>query len=344
MAHNSDSSPAPFLTKTLGIGGDIKSVPDDFVVEEIPTYELSGEGEWLFLQIEKRQLSTPQLVTHLARALGVSSSEIGTAGRKDSFAVTRQWVSVPARSFQSVDQIETDRISVLDQKLHGNKLRTGHLLGNRFRILLRNPLPEATERIGTLISKLRQTGFPNWFGEQRFGARDSSDEPGLKLLRGERVRRMRRDELRFALSAAQSRLFNHWGAARLCDGLAQTVISGDVMQVCASGGPFVVDDPAAEQARFDCRETVISGPMFGPKMKQPAGEAAERERCVLDDFGLDSESFTRFRKLTSGTRRPLLVFVDDLTAEVTGDGVLLTFSLPPGAYATSLLREVRKSD
>ena len=345
MANNSDSHlKLPFLTGTPGVGGEIKSIADDFCVQEIPAYDLAGEGEWQFLLIEKRELSTPELITHLSRGLGVSASEIGTAGRKDSFAVTQQWVSVPAQSFDSVAQIETDRIVVLDQKLHGNKLRTGHLQGNRFRILLRNPVPEAAERVDALVSELQQTGFPNWFGEQRFGARNATDEPGLQLLRGERVKRMRRDALRFALSAAQARLFNRWGSARLLDGLAHTVITGDVMQVRESGGPFVVEDVGAEQARFDQHETVISGPMFGPKMKQPVCEAAERERQVLTDFGLNAGSFTRFRKLTSGTRRPLLVFVDDLTAEVTGDGVLLTFTLPPGAYATSLLREFQKPD
>lgn len=334
----------PYLMRSPGIGGDLKQSPDDFFVEEIPAYELSGEGEWLFLLIEKRELSTPDLVSHVSRTLGIPSDQIGTAGRKDSFAVTRQFVSVPARAFESADQIETDHIAVLDQQLHGNKLRTGHLRGNRFRILLRNAAPDAGDRIGDIVSELRQRGFPNWFGEQRFGARNASDEPGLQLLRGEKTRRMRRDELRFALSSVQSRLFNHWGAARLHDGLAHTVIPGDVMQVAASGGPFFVEDVAAEQARFDLRETVISGPMFGPKMKQPTGDAAEREQAVLSESGLDAESFMRFRKLTSGTRRPLLVFVDDLEAEVAKDGLVLSFSLPSGAYATSLLREIQKQE
>lgn len=343
----SSSTPDPFvqlpwLTRTPGIGGNLKQSPEDFVVEEIPAYEPSGEGEWLFLHIEKRDLSTPNLITHISRSLGITSREIGTAGRKDSFAVTRQFVSVPARAFESSDQIETDRIRVLEHRRHGNKLRTGHLVGNQFQILLRNIRPDAPSRIEEIISELKRLGFPNWFGEQRFGVNDNSDEPGLRLLRGERTRRMRKDELRFALSAAQSRLFNHWAAARIGDGLAHTVMEGDVMQVTASGGPFVVQEVTAEQSRCDKRETVISGPIFGPKMKEPKGTPGEREQQVLDDFGLTQSSFSQFRKLTSGTRRPLVVYVDDLEACLANDGLQLRFSLPPGAYATSLLREICK--
>jgi tRNA pseudouridine13 synthase len=336
------TSELPYLTATAGIGGKIKQSPEDFFVEELPAYELSGEGEWLFLLIEKRDLSTPALVDHISNALGIPRDQIGTAGRKDGFAVTRQFVCVPARSFESADQIETDRIAVLEQRRHGNKLRTGHLRGNRFRILLRDVSINKAGQTDAIVSELKRVGFPNWFGEQRFGARDDSDEFGLRLLRGERTRRVRKDSLRFALSAAQSRLFNQWAAARIRDGLSHRVLPGDVMQVATSGGPFVVQDVPTEQARFDDRETMLTGPIFGPKMKRPDSEAAEREQLVLDDFDLTPESFERFRRLTAGTRRPLLVFVDDLDATTTADGLQLRFSLPPGAYATSLLREICK--
>jgi len=340
--HRPLTSQLPYLTTTPGVGGKIKQSPEDFFVEELPAYELSGEGEWLFLLIEKRDLSTPALVDHISDVLGIPRDQIGTAGRKDGFAVTRQFVCVPARAFESADQIETDRLTVLDQRRHGNKLRTGHLRGNRFRIQLRNVSINAAGQTDAIVSELKLVGFPNWFGDQRFGARDDSDDLGLRLLRGERTRRLRKDGLRFALSAAQSRLFNYWGAARIRDGLSHRVLSGDVMQVAASGGPFVVQDVPTEQARFDDRETMLTGPIFGPKMKQPDSEAAEREQLVLNDFDLTPESFELFRRLTMGTRRPLLAFVDDLEATPTADGLQLCFSLPSGTYATSLLREICK--
>ncbi len=146
-----------------------------------------------------------------------------------------------------------------------------------------------------------------------------------------------------ALSAVQSALFNAVLAARLTGSRLHTVLAGDVMQVVASGGPFVVEDRAVEQPRFDARETVITGPIFGPKMRAPQGEAAEVEQAVLDDWGLAAADFTRFSQLTSGTRRPLLVWPTHLVVQPGEKDLRLDFELPSGSYATCLLREFMKS-
>ena len=148
------------------------------------------------------------------------------------------------------------------------------------------------------------------------------------------------------MSAVQSRLFNEWAAKRLDDGLAATVLPGDIMQVIESGGCFNVDpdEVATEQSRFDLRETVPTGPMFGPKMKTPAGEAAEREKAILESAGLTGDEFAKFHKVAAGARRPLLVWPKNLTVKQTSQSVLeFSFTLPAGTYATSLLREVQKS-
>jgi tRNA pseudouridine13 synthase len=115
------------------------------------------------------------------------------------------------------------------------------------------------------------------------------------------------------------------------------------MQVVASGGPFVAEDVAREQARFDAREIVLSGPIFGPKMKLPAGEVAAREDRLLAHAGIPREAFERFANLTPGTRRPYLVWPDDLRISGDPDGVRLEFTLPSGCYATVVLREFQKT-
>ncbi len=287
----------PFLTAALpGLGGVVKEWPEDFVVEELPVYRPSGSGEHLFLWVEKTDVSGPDLVRHIGRALGVSPRDIGTAGVKDRRAVTRQFVSVPARAEGRVGRIETDRIRVLSSARHGNKLRTGHLAGNRFSILVRGVDPDAAERARPIAEALNQHGFPNYYGEQRFGRDNETLELGLALLRGQKqphaIPAPRRTFLlRMALSAVQSALFNDVLAERLRDGLFSTVLPGDVMQVTASGGPFVVSSAAVEQQRFDARETVLSGPMFGPQMKSPEGEPAAREARVLTAWELAPDAF-----------------------------------------------------
>lgn len=359
-------SDLPFLTSTPGLGGRFRNQPEDFRVEELPLYEASGEGEHAMLLVEKRDLTTPRLVEVLSQTLGVSEREIGVAGRKDRFAVTRQFVTLPARSLDSLEPEQVEKqlrlgeqlgagesIRVLTAERHRNKLKTGHLAGNRFQIILRDmsvSLGDVLDTANEVCRQIEQSGFVNYFGEQRFGHSNDSDEDGFRLLRGEKTRRLNRGALRFTMSAVQSRLFNQWAAKRVEDGLAKRLLPGDVMQVVESGGCFVVDpdDPdqlPVEQSRFDRRETVMTGPMFGPKVKAASAEPAARELAVLQSADLTGAEFAKFRKVAAGARRPLLVWPGNLVVtEVDEESLEFSFTLPAGAYATSLLREFQKSN
>ncbi len=345
--------PPPLLTADLpGIGGRIKQSPEDFEVEEIPAYEPSGSGDYLYLWIEKRALGAEYFLRQIARRLGIPTGEVGTAGLKDRQAVTRQMVSVPARVANRLADLDGDGIRVLRVSRHGNKLKPGHLHGNRFRLLVRDPDPSAGERLGPLLERLRRQGLPNYYGPQRFGRDGETVRLGLALLHGEpasgsssgRRSQPRNPFLRkLALSAAQAALFNHSLGCRLTDGLLGRVLPGDVMAKWPFGGLFVAEDLPREQARFDARETVHTGPIFGRKTFAAAAEAAARERAVLADAGLTPAAFTGFGKLLQGTRRYNLIYLDDLAAVVDPEGLRLTFTLPAGSYATVLLREITKS-
>ncbi|HVV99957.1 MAG TPA: tRNA pseudouridine(13) synthase TruD [Planctomycetaceae bacterium] len=343
------SNPLPYLTGDLpGIGGELKTDPDDFIVEEVPAYLPSGEGEHLFLWIEKRGLSAEMLLRHLGKSLGISTGDIGVAGMKDRQATTRQWVSVPARCEERLAEVDGEGVRLLDHARHSNKLKTGHLRGNRFTLLLRNVGDDALARAQAIAAVLVQHGFPNYFGAQRFGADADNADLGFALLRGTRTPGQippsrRKFLLKLALSAAQSALFNELLARRVREGTVARVMNGDVMQVCASGGLFTTSDPVSEQARLDHGELAITGPMFGPKMRQPLAEPANLEQAALAAHELTDADFLRFKKLTTGTRRPYLVRADDLEIEQTDTGLRFRFSLPPGCYATVLLREFQKS-
>jgi tRNA pseudouridine13 synthase len=341
----------PLLTTELpGIGGTIKQSPEDFEVEEIPAYQPSGEGDFLYLWIEKRDMGAEFFTRQVAKRLGIPPGEVGTAGMKDRRAVTRQMVSVPSACAERVDALNGDGMLVLSTHRHGNKLKPGHLHGNRFRIFVRGVSDDAAVRLEPILERLRADGLPNFYGAQRFGHDGETVLLGMSLLsshdsRNDKSAKLRSPFLRkLALSAAQSALFNHYLAHRLEDGLLRRVLLGDVMAKWPFGGLFVAQDVPQEQSRFDRRETVSAGPMFGRKTFPAAEEAAMREETTLADAALTRSSFNGFGKLMQGTRRHNLVYLDDLTATPEPEGVRLTFALPAGSYATVLLREVMKTE
>jgi tRNA pseudouridine13 synthase len=357
------------LTAELtGIGGRIKQLPEDFDVEEIPAYEPCGSGDYLYLWIEKRALGAEYFVRQLARKLDIPVGEVGTAGLKDRHAVTRQMVSVPLRVEGLLDRVNGDGMTLLKTGRHDNKLKPGHLRGNRFRILVRDPVPAAADRLPALLERLKTHGLPNYYGPQRFGHDGETLRIGLAMLSSPASRSRKRPEStagspalpsgglrpplamprspfmrKLALSAAQSALFNQYLARRLTDGLLRQVLAGDVMSKRPFGGMFVAVDLPTEQQRFEAGETVHAGPIFGRKTFRAAAVAAEREAAILQEAGLTLASFEGFGKLVQGTRRHNLVFAEDLAASAEPDGIRLSFTLPAGSYATVLLQEIMKS-
>lgn len=336
----------PLLTADLpGIGGRIKVAPEDFEVEEIPAYDPCGSGDFLYLWVEKRGQGAEYFVRQVAQRLGITPGEVGTAGLKDRHAVTRQRISVPWQVENRLPKLEGDGIRLLEIcGRHTNKLRMGHLHGNRFRILIRNTDPDAAVRLGPLVERLQQLGLPNGYGAQRFGRDGETVLLGLAMLRKERTRRVTPFLRKFALSAGQSALFNYYLTRRIHDGLLRRVLAGEVMSKWPVGGLFVARELEREQERLEARETVPAGPIYGRKMFAAEGEAAEREAAILQEVGLTAESFDGFGKLVQGTRRQNLVYLDDLTATAEPDGVRCSFRLPPGSYATLLLRELMHED
>ncbi|RMG39039.1 MAG: tRNA pseudouridine(13) synthase TruD [Planctomycetota bacterium] len=345
-----DISGAPFLTADLpGVGGQLKREPEDFVVEEIPAYEPCGRGPFCFLWIEKRDLSSEQLLDLLSERLEIPRSAVGLAGMKDRRAVTRQWVSIPEVDQGRLAGLEGDpRLVVLRVSRHTNKLKTGHLRGNRFIVRLRDVVPDAASRAAAIARHIAQAGFPNYFGTQRFGAGGRTLALGRDLLQGriseQRLSpRRRRFLLRLALSAVQSWLFNGCLIERIRTGTIRRVLPGDVLQVRRSGGLFVAQDVAREQRRFESGVIVPTGPMFGPRMKRPHGRPERMEQQVLDVAGIDRRAFEMYPGLTSGARRPYLVFPEAVETRAEGNDLVLRFTLPRGTYATVLLREFQKT-
>lgn len=324
--------------------------PEDFVVEEIPAYAPSGVGAHTFVRIEKRGRTTEAVARDLARAAGVRPRDVGYAGRKDRHAVALQWLSVPGLDPEAARALDLEGVRVLEAVPHASKLRTGHLRGNRFTITLHDVGAEAAARATARLEALARDGMPNRFGRQRFGRQGDNASLGLALLRGEASRRDRR-EARFLLSALQSAIFNE-ALARRTVGLGE-LEAGDVAVVHASGGLFLVDDPAREAPRAAAFEISATGPMIGTRSGRrdpaPTGAPAAREAAAAARFGVDLAAplaLPRGLRLP-GARRALRVRPGEARAEHESEGEIgrfrLHFTLPAGSYATVLLEALSEA-
>lgn len=186
VQQNAQNKAHPYLTSEIpGISGIFKQFEDDFDVEEIPAYEPCGEGEHLYLWIEKRGRSTAHLVQDLAKICGIPAFHIGVAGRKDVRARTRQWVSLPQAVEDKLRTAQLAGCQILKVTRHRNKLRVGHLRGNRFSIKLREIDSEAEGRVRQILEMLALRGLPNFFGAQRFGMREDNALVGRAILKND---------------------------------------------------------------------------------------------------------------------------------------------------------------
>jgi tRNA pseudouridine13 synthase len=320
-------------------GPTIKSSPEDFVVDEIPLYAAIGSGTHTFLRIEKRMRTTEDVVGDLARVFGMKRRDIGYAGRKDRVALTRQWFSVPDLDPERAAGFEVEGAKVLEAIRHQHKLRTGHLKGNRFSIWVRDLSGEEIRAAKDKLESFATAGFPNRFGDQRFGRDGENAKRGLAVLQG-KVRPKERKQARFLLSSLQSQVFNHVLASRPL-ALDQFEV-GDLAIKHDSGGSFHVEDVATENVRAQNFEISPTGPIFGTKVSQPLGAPAERERDALMHYGIPAPENLRPPRGISlrGARRALRARPLELRTSVSELSIKLEFSLPSGSYATVLLEEV----
>lgn len=335
------------------LAGVLKATPEDFIVEEALGFVADGQGEHDLLWIEKRGANTEWVARGLARFAKVPQVAVGYAGLKDRHAVTRQafTVQLPGRR---VDwgALELAGVRVLRVQRHSRKLRRGALTGNGFELTLREVAGDFAAAEG-LLARLRARGAPNYFGAQRFGHAGGNLTLARRLFAGETLGR---SERAFALSAARAAIFNAVLDRRVRSGSWERALAGDLMNLAgrrAWFGPVLADgDIERRCAAGDIHPT---GPLWGSPPAPVAGECAAIEHALaqelaelargLEAAGLESE------------RRALRMIPADLSWEWVEDrqaepgavhaapcpapcSLRLRFHLPPGAYATSLIREL----
>jgi len=313
----------------------------DFVVTELLGYEAEGEGENLFLTIQKQNMNTQYLVRRIAKFADVPRMDVGYAGLKDKNAITTQTFSVrlPGMPELNWSEIEDDEVKILNQNWSRKKIRRGSLKGNHFKIRLKE-ISGDNESIEKRLDQIKQLGFPNYFGSQRFGREGDNLVQVLRLFNGE-VKKTKRDRRSMLISSARSHLFNQILAKRVEGATWDKPVLGDVMLLAGSESQFLLDK-VDDIAYSRCLEKDIhpSGLMAGQVDRTL--ETADEMQVI--ESGVMSENAEYVKGIIDAglnqDRRALRVLVDDLDWQFEGGDLLLQFSLKKGSYATALLREL----
>jgi len=332
----------------------------DFVVEEIPLYEFSGEGEHLILFVRKKNLSTSEMIGQIARYLGIKNKEIGYAGLKDKHAMTKQYISIHKKHEEAIDNFSHESIKIISKNYHGNKIRIGHLRGNRFYIKLKKVNPTSAKKIDEALKNISNIGMPNFFGYQRFGNDGDNHILGEKLAKGTARERNPRVK-KLLINAYQSHLFNLWLSRRLeINSLIRSfeaseietllnmpndeikklkqqthpfkLIEGDVMEHYPHGRLFEFEGDEHDFERFNARDISVTGLLCGKKVKIALGMARDIEKDFDDDISVD------------GARRYAWVYPTEIEGRFNPVEAQyeMNFTLPKGSYATVLIEEIAK--
>ena len=325
------------LGKSLA-SGVLRSRPEDFVVEEIPRIKPEGEGSHLWLWVEKRGANTDWVALQLARATGCHKRDVGYAGLKDRHAVTRQWFSVPVTDCveEKLDSAGIEGVQILARQNHTRKLKRGTLDGNRFYLNVRN-FEGDPEQTAIRLQHVRASGVPNYFGPQRFGRRGLNVEQGFKLLSEQA--RLPRNKKSIYLSAIRSFLFNQVLAERVRGKNWDTIMDGELAMLDGTRSVFPADSADADiEDRCTRHDIHPTGPMPGEGGAQPTGKAVELEQTVLQNWRELTAVLVAQR--VEASRRALRLCPGGLEWKFVGDCLQLAFVLPPGAFATTVLREL----
>ena len=319
----------------------VRSTPEDFQVIEHLGYGADGDGEHVLLEVRKRGLTTTQAAEALARFAGVAPLAVGYAGMKDRHAVTEQAFSVQLAGKPEPDwqALARDDLQVLNHARHRRKLKRGALRSNHFVLVLRDV--QGDRATGEqVLEAIRSQGVPNYFGEQRFGRSGDNVDQARAMFSGRRVRRNQRSML---LSAARSQVFNAVLEQRVRGGTWNRALDGEIFSLAGSRswfGPEPWTDELA--ARLERADIHPSGPLWGRGITPAGGEVAALEQAVADEYpdlvaGLIDAGMEQ-------DRRALRMSIDSFEWHWPDPGTLrLSFTLPSGAYATSVVRELLDS-
>ncbi len=318
--------------------GILRQVAEDYIVDEIPLLEPDGAGEHVWLKIRKRHTNTDFVAKQLQKLAGVKSMAVSYAGMKDRHALTTQWFSVHFPTTEEPDwqSLSSDEIEIVEVKRHSRKLRRGTLLGNHFTIQVRD-IDVDHDVLMHRAESIRKHGVPNFFASQRFGHAGANLNKAQAMFEGDR--RIKRHQRSLYLSTARSLLFNYILAERVKVNNWCSLQVGDICLRTGRRGFFPVEGINDELLqRLESGEIHPTAPLWGQGELPTSHEIKLLEETLPIQFPSWCEGLEKAGLKME--RRELRLVPSDFSIEKNDDGVRLSFSLPAGCYATSVIREL----
>jgi len=320
-----------------------KQESSDFQVAEIEKFTPQGSGEHLWLWVEKINLNTHFVAEQLAKQTHFPYKSISYAGRKDRKAITRQWFSIydPKKKIV-VNKIEITGATILESNRHNQKLRKGQLLGNYFNIKLCGINANFYD-IDNRLKKIQSLGFPNYFGQQRFG-HDNENLQRAILWSESKPKKISRNKQSIYFSSLRSYLFNQYLKKRVELNNWNQLIENDTAMFNDSNAVFMVEDIHSENERCKNFEIGPTGPLLGKQNKfvtESKSDTSNLANELEESLISDNQSIAEFlRKNTKQSRRRLRCLPKKFQWSWDGQILHLQFELPAGSYATVLLEQV----
>jgi tRNA pseudouridine13 synthase len=327
---------------TITATGNIRTTPEDFQVTELNEIELSGEGEHLWLYIQKTSNNSIWVSKQLANVCQVPQKQVAFAGQKDRHAITKQWFSIQLPKISKPEKIQSalgDGIQIIKSGKHSRKIKTGQLDANAFEIIIRDIKGDKSQ-IEQNITSIIQDGVPNYFGSQRFG-HDMGNIAKCQEWFAGNYKVKSRNLKSLLISTARSHIFNLIVAKRIEQNTWDKSISGDILQLDKSHSWFPSSDASSDELQKRLKEFDIhlSAAMWGEDLVQSQDECAQLENSIAKDFPIYQKGFEKFR-LKQDRRAMRICPLEFKHLWQDANTLQLNFKLLPGAYATGIMREI----
>ncbi|TSC52874.1 MAG: tRNA pseudouridine13 synthase [Parcubacteria group bacterium LiPW_72] len=362
--------PQDFIVEEIQKDGGLSQIEPKDNVPEKP----EEEKFTLYADLVKIGISTLEAVSRLAKALEITPNKIGYAGIKDAQALSSQRIALPKIGYEKVKDLKLEGFFLNNFFYGRGTVEIGSLLGNRFTIFVRTEKRFAREELKNKLAALKENGFLNYYQTQRFGGArmlshilgklilqkkyeetikaflTTPSDYSIKLIKAVRARAAENygdwKRMREILNHLPYNFQNEIKILEYLEKYPRNFIGAlialqDQTQLWVYAYASLLFNEYLSWATHN-NATI---PRDIPLLLSPDYQDQNFYRALLDRDGIrDLQEALRPFKFIPIKRRfnPAVIFLKNILAKSLPDGVIISFSLDKGAYATTFLMNLFK--